>query len=193
MANKKESTFVSMVFTLFLVTFIASAALGYLYELTKGPIAASKLAKLNSAITQVVPEFDNEPGNEVYKMGVDGDTLKFFPARKNGELVGTAVSTFTNKGFSGYINLMVGFLPDGTIHNISVLEQKETPGLGDKMKKSKSDWSVKFNGKDPSNFMLKVTKDGGDVDAITASTISSRAFCDAVERAYKAYMEGGQK
>jgi len=193
MANKKESTFVSMVLTLFLVTFIASAALGYLYELTKGPIAASKLAKLNNAITQVVPEFDNEPGEEVYKMGVDGDTLKFFPARKNGELVGTAVSTFTNEGFSGYINLMVGFLPDGTIHNISVLEQKETPGLGDKMKKSKSDWSVQFNGKNPSNFMLKVTKDGGDVDAITASTISSRAFSDAVERAYKAYMEGGKK
>jgi len=193
MANKKESTFVSMVLTLFLVTFIASAALGYLYELTKGPIAASKLAKLNNAITQVVPEFDNEPGEEVYKMGVDGDTLKFFPARKNGELVGTAVSTFTNEGFSGYINLMVGFLPDGTIHNISVLEQKETTGLGDKMKKSKSDWSVQFNGKNPSNFMLKVTKDGGDVDAITASTISSRAFSDAVERAYKAYMEGGKK
>lgn len=45
----------------------------------------------------------------------------------NGELVGTAVSTFTNKGFSGNIKIMVGFLPDGTIHNISVLEHKETP------------------------------------------------------------------
>ena len=88
---------------------------------------------------------------------------------------------------------MVGFLPDGTIHNISVLEHKETPGLGDKMTKAKSDWSVQFNGKDPSDFKLMVTKDGGDVDAITASTISSRAFCDAVDRAYKAYMEGGKK
>ena len=193
MANKKESTFVSMVLTLFLVTFIASAALGYLYELTKGPIAASKLAKQNSAIMQVVPEFDNEPGKEVYKMGVDGDTLEFFPAKKNGELVGTAVSTFTNNGFSGNFKIMVGFLPDGTINDISVLEHKETPGLGDKMQKNKSNWSVQFNGKNPANFQLKVTKDGGDVDAITASTISSRAFCDAVERAYKAYMEGGKQ
>ena len=193
MASKKESTFISMVLTLFLVTFIASAALGYLYELTKGPIAASKLAKQNNAIMQVVPEFDNEPGTEVYKMKVDGDTLEFFPAKKNGELVGTAVSTFTNNGFSGNFKIMVGFLPDGTIHNISVLEHKETPGLGDKMQKNKSDWSVQFNGKKPADFKLKVTKDGGDVDAITASTISSRAFCDAVERAYKAYMEGGQK
>jgi H+/Na+-translocating ferredoxin:NAD+ oxidoreductase subunit G len=193
MANKKESTFVSMVLTLFLVTFIASAALGYLYELTKGPIAASKLAKLNSAIMQVVPEFDNAPGEESFKIDVDGGTLEFFPARKNGELIGTAVSTFTNNGFSGNFKIMVGFLPDGTIHNISVLEHKETPGLGDKMQKNKSDWSVQFNGKNPANFQLKVTKDGGDVDAITASTISSRAFCDAVDRAYKAYMEGGQK
>lgn len=193
MANKKESTFVSMVLTLFLVTFIASAALGYLYELTKGPIEASKLAKQNNAIMQVVPEFDNKPGEESYTFDIDGGILEFFPAKKNGELVGTAVSTFTNSGFSGNFKIMVGFLPDGTIHNISVLEHKETPGLGDKMQKSKSDWSVQFNGKNPASFKLKVTKDGGDVDAITASTISSRAFCDAVDRAYKAYMEGGKK
>lgn len=193
MASKKESTFISMVLTLFLVTFIASAALGYLYEVTKGPIAESKLAKQNNAIMQVVPEFDNEPGKEVYSMDVDGGTLEFFPAKKNGELVGTAVSTFTNNGFSGNFKIMVGFLPEGTIHNISVLEHKETPGLGDKMQKSKSNWSVQFNGENPADFKLKVTKDGGDVDAITASTISSRAFCDAVDRAYKAYMEGGKK
>lgn len=190
---KKESSFLNMVLTLLIITFIASAALGYLYELTKGPIAASKLAKLNNAITQVVPEFDTIPSSEIYKMGVDGDTLVFYPAMKDSILVGTAVSTFTNKGFSGNIKLMVGFLPDGTINNISVLEHKETPGLGDKMQKNKSGWSVQFNGKNPADFKLKVTKDKGDVDAITASTISSRAFCDAVDRAYKAYMEGGKK
>ncbi len=193
MANKKESTFVTMVLTLFIVTFIASAALGYLYELTKDPIAASKLAKQNNAIMKVVPEFDNEPSKEKYGMFVDGDSLIFFPAKKNGELVGTAVSTFTNIGYMGYIGLMVGFLPDGSIHNISVLEHKETPGLGDKMKKDKSDWSIQFNGKNPADFQLSVTKDGGDIDAITASTISSRAFCDAVQRAYDAYMEGGKQ
>ncbi|MGC9373901.1 MAG: RnfABCDGE type electron transport complex subunit G [Bacteroidales bacterium] len=190
---KKESDFKNMVLTLFMVTFIASAALGYIYELTKEPIAASKLAKQNNAIKQVLPEFNNEPGKESYKMGVDGDTLEFFPAKNDGKLVGTAVSTFTNKGFGGNIKLMVGFLPDGTIYDISVLEHKETPGLGDKMQKSKSEWSVQFNGKNPADYKLKVSKDGGDVDAITASTISSRAFCDAVERAYNAYMEGGKK
>jgi len=190
---KKESSFLNMVLTLFIITFVASAALGYIYELTKEPIALSKLAKQKSAIQQVVPAFDNDPVQEVYKMGVDGDTLEFFPATMNGELVGTAVSTFTNKGFGGKVKLMVGFLPDGSINNISVLEHTETPGLGDKMSKKKSNWSLQFNGKNPADFKLKVTKDGGDVDAITASTISSRAFCDAVDRAYKAYMEGGKK
>lgn len=190
---KKESTFMSMVLTLLIITFVASASLGYIYEITKGPIAASKLARLNNAIKQVVPEYDTIPGDEVYKMGVDGDTLVFYPAKKDGELVGTAISTFTNKGFGGNIKLMVGLLPDGTINNISVLEHKETPGLGDKMTKKKSEWSIQFNGKNPADFKLIVKKDGGDVDAITASTISSRAFCDAVDRAYKAYMEGGKK
>ena len=82
---------------------------------------------------------------------------------------------------------MVGFLPDGTIRNISVLEHAETPGLGDKMEKKKSSWSEQFNGKNPESYKLQVTKDGGSVDAITAATISSRAYADAVDRAYKAY------
>jgi electron transport complex protein RnfG len=84
---------------------------------------------------------------------------------------------------------MIGILPDGTINDISVLEQKETPGLGDKMQKSKSNFSLQFKNKNPASFKLKVKKDGGEVDAITAATIRSRAFCDAVNRAYNAYMK----
>ncbi len=88
---------------------------------------------------------------------------------------------------------MIGFLPDGTIKDVAVLEHKETPGLGDKMERKKSDWSLQFQGQNPATFKIAVTKDGGDVDAITASTISSRAFCDAVERAYITYMKGVKK
>ena len=84
---------------------------------------------------------------------------------------------------------MVGFSPEGEIINISVLDHKETPGLGDKMQKDKSEWSNQFNGKNPANDNLVVTKDGGLIDAITASTISSRAYCDAVQRAYDIYMK----
>ena len=185
---KKESTLKNMLIALFVISFAASAALGGIYELTKEPIAAAKLAKKTKAISEVIPEFDNIPTAEVYKVASDGDTLYFYPGSKNGELVGTAVESFTNKGFSGEIKIMVGLRPDGTINDVAVLEHKETPGLGDKMERRKSDWSLQFQGKNPSEFKISVTKDGGDVDAITASTISSRAFCDAVERAYNAYV-----
>ena len=74
-----------------------------------------------------------------------------------------------------------------TIIGYEVLECKETPGLGDKMDIKKSQFPVQFMNKNPIDFELKVTKDGGDVDAITAATISSRAFCDAVQRAYETF------
>lgn len=193
---KRESTFINMVVTLFVVTAVAGTALGYIYEITKGPIALAKLAKKTAAIKQVVPEFDNDPSSEATSIFIDGDSLKFYSAKLNGELVGTAIETFTNNGFTGKIKLMVGLLPDGTIKDIAVLEHKETPGLGDKMEKKKSNWSFQFREKNPESFKLKVKKDGGDVDAITASTISSRAYCDAVVRAYENYMkskDGGNK
>lgn len=186
MGKKLASNFTNMVVVLFAVTLIASAAVGYVYTLTEGPIEAAKQAKQVNAIRQVIPgEFDNDPNKEMWKMDTpDGGVLEFFPAKKNGETVGTAVKTYTNNGFGGQVWLMVGFNPDGTISNYSVLEHKETPGLGSKMDL----WFTKNGkgnivGKNPGTNGLKVTKDGGDVDAITAATISSRAFLDAVNRA----------
>ena len=192
MANK-ESTFTNMVLTLFIVTLAASTTLGFIYELTREPIAEAKLREKNMAIRNVVPEFTNEPDQESYNMAVDGDSLTVYPAKNNGDLIGMAITTYTNKGYSGEIRLMVGFKSDGTIHNISVLEHAETPGLGSKIEKSNSSWSEQFTGKNPADFKLQVRKDGGDVDAITAATISSRAYCDAVQKAYKAFQKGGQK
>jgi len=129
-----------------------------------------------------------------------GDKLEFYPAKKGNELVGTAVKTFTTNGFSGYIWIMVGFTPDGSINNYSVLEHKETPGLGTKM----ADWfkptdpakaKASIINKNPGTTNFTVSKDGGDIDAITAATISSRAFLDAVQTAYNEYAknqkEGG--
>lgn len=180
-----------MVVTLFLVTLIASTTLGFIYQLTKEPIAEAKLRKKNTAIKQVVPDFTNQPNAEAYDVAVEGDTMTVYPAKKDGKLVGAAVAAFTEKGYSGRIRLMVGFNADGSISNISVLEHQETPGLGDKIDKAKSEWSSQFNGKNPEDFQLQVRKDGGDVDAITAATISSRAYCDAVQRAFKAFKKGG--
>ena len=189
---KTESTFKNMVLSLTLIALGSSAGLGFVYEFTKEPIALSVLNKKLDAIREVVPGFDNNPNDEMFRLPTgEGDSLEIYPARKDGEIVGYAVNTYTNTGFSGYINLMAGFKPDGTIINISVLTQKETPGLGTKM--TEPGFKDQFNDKNPAEFQLKVKKDGGPVDAITAATISSRAFCDAVQRAYNTLQKGGLK
>lgn len=189
---KTESTFKNMVLSLTLISLGASACLGFVYELTKEPIALSVLNKKLDAIRQVVPEFTNNPNEEMYRLPTgEGDSLDIYPAKKDGHIVGYAVSTYSKTAFSGNISLMAGFKPDGTILNIKVLEQKETPGLGTKM--TEHVFKDQFNNKNPAQFHLKVKKDGGQVDAITAATISSRAFCDAVQRAYNTLQKGGQK
>ena len=190
---KKESTFTNMVATLFIITLVASTALAYVYELTKEPIEMAKLAKKLKAIDDVVPEYDNQPVDDMYKVAAgDGmDSLEFYPAKKDGKLVGTAVRTYTNTGYNGLIILMVGISPDEIIKNISVVEHKETPGLGTKMADPK--FKDQFKELDPSQVDLRVEKDGGDIDAITAATISSRAFAKATQLAIDTYKEGGTK
>jgi electron transport complex protein RnfG len=122
----------------------------------------------------------------------NNDSLICYPTRIGGELVATAVKTYSDNGFSGRFYIMVGLDKNGTIINTAVLEQSETPGLGDKMQKKKSDWSDQFNGKNPATYKVEVTKDGGDVDGITASTITSRAFCEAVQQAWDIYEKEGK-
>lgn len=191
MAKKLESTFRNMVLILFSVTLIASTAVGVVYELTKKPIEQAKQAKKTEAIKNVVPKFDNNPDTEKYIIEIEGDSLELYPAKLNGELVGTAIKTFTSKGFSGQFWIMVGIKPDGSIYNYSVLEHKETPGLGSKMEEwFKGDGKHSIINKNPSQINFTVSKDGGDIDAITAATISSRAFLDAIQKASKAYMKG---
>ena len=189
---KTESTFRNMVLSLSLISLVAAACLGFVYEFTKEPIEISNLNKKVEAIKQVVPEFNNNPYNEMFRLPTgEGDSLDVFPAKKDDVLVGYAVTTYTKKGFSGNITLMAGFKPDGTIVNITVLEHKETPGLGTKMAEPK--FKDQFMDKNPAEFSLRVKKDGGPVDAITAATISSRAFCDALQRASNTLQKGGQK
>ncbi len=190
---KKESTLINMVLTLLIITVISGGALGMVYKVTKEPIALSKLKKQKAAINEVVPGFDNDPTSEqVTIKSKDGLDLTIFPCKKGGETIGAAVSSITQKGFGGTVRIMVGLKPDGTILNYSVLEMAETPGLGSKM----TDWfkddakpSASIVGKNPTTTKMIVSKDGGDIDAITAATISSRAFLDAVNRAYETYMD----
>lgn len=185
----KESTFKNMVATLFIVCLLASAIVGGVYAVTKEPIEVTQIAKINRAIGGVVPEFNNNPSSEIFQVETDGKMVNVYPAKKEGQIVGYAIESSTSKGFGGKILLMVGITPDGTICNTSVISHAETPGLGAKITDSQSHFIVQFNGKNPESgdFKLSVKKDKGDVDAITASTITSRAFCDAVENAFKTF------
>ncbi len=189
---KTESTLKNMVLTLLVITGIAGVSLGFVHSVTKEPIALAKQAKQQKAITKVVPAFDNIPGEEAINLkSKTGADIKVFPAKKAGELVGIAVETVSNKGFGGEVKIMVGFQPDGTIIDYMALEHKETPGLGTKMdvwfKTDKKNQSI--IGKHPEKNNLTVSKDGGEVDAITAATISSRAFLDALHIAWDTYKD----
>ena len=183
---KRESSFINMVLTLLLVTAVASFTLATAYNLTREPIARAREEARQAAIRMVVPDFDELITRKV--MPEEGrDSLEFSFAIRSGELVGVAVATYTDKGFSGRITAMVGFNPEGIIIDVVHLQHKETPGLGDKIEKSKSDWSDQFKGLDPATSVIRVTKDGGQVDAITAATITTRAYCDGIQRAYDAF------
>jgi electron transport complex protein RnfG len=188
---KLESNLKTMVLSLLGVCAVASGLLGYMNMITEGPIAESKEKAKLEAIAQVVPGFNNNPGAEMYTVPSDLGDLECFPARKDSVLIGTAISTRTAKGFSGKFSVMVGLAPDGTVINTMILEHRETPGLGTKMAEPR--FKDQFVGKNPGSGKMKVKKDGGDVDAITAATISSRAFCDAIVRAYDAWQKGEKK
>lgn len=187
---KKESSLMTLMLSLTIITIVAASALAAVYSMTKDPIEQSKLAKKNNAIQLVLPGFDGSKGKiEPIKFAIDGedDSLTVFLAIIDNAIYGAAVETFTNKAFSGRFDIMVGFDEEGKVLGTEVLKHNETPGLGDKIDKSKNDFSLQFISRKLDGTPLKVKKDGGDVDAITAATISSRAFCDAVDRAFVAF------
>jgi electron transport complex protein RnfG len=190
---KKESSFKNMTIALFVITAVAGLAMATVYSVTIEPIAISQKAKINNAIKMVIPEF--ETISDTMLLPDDGkDSIRIHRLIKGTEKSGNAIETYTDKGFSGRFSLMVGFTPNGSISNIEVLEHKETPGLGTKMAlPAFKDQFVGLKIADLPGEQLKVKKDGGTVDAITAATISSRAFCDAVNRAYTMNKKGGNQ
>ena len=173
-----KSNLTNMVLVLGLTCLLCSAILGGAYVLTKEPIAAAAAEKTNQAIAQVLPHFTSVEYN------AEG---KYYTAMDEETLVGYAIET-TTVGFGGPLSLIVGVTPDGVVYNTSVLSHAETPGLGAKCT-TDAKFMDQWRGFDPSIKKLSVKKDGGDVDAITASTITSRAYTLAVENALNTFKE----
>lgn len=185
--GKKESTFINMTITLLLATIVAGVSLGYINDITTGPIAQAKLERKINAIKSVLPEFDNNPVEDIKWVYSEftQDSVEVYTGYLNKSLTGTAVVGYSERGYGGPVKLMVGFSPDGTINDITVLEQKETPGLGTKIKGER--FRRQFRGKHPRTYTLKVKKDQGDVDALTGATITTRAFTEATQSAYDVF------
>lgn len=175
---KKESSLKNMLVSLLVITAVSGGVLGAVYSMTKDAIDEVDQKKNEAAIQAVL-----DTGTPIARYENDTlDGLVYNLAyNEQGQLVGAAVKTYSNNGFGGKIELMVGLLNDGTINAVSVLSQNETPGLGANM--TSPGFKDQFNGKHPASFKLSVKKDGGDVDAITAATISSRAFSEAIKLA----------
>lgn len=183
----KESNFKNMAVVLGAICLVCSLLLGSVYAVTKAPIEQSGVAKVNAAIAQVVPAFDNVPSEEMIEVGGS----EVYVAKKAGETVGYAIKVFS-AGFGGQIQMMVGFQPDGTIYNTSVISHSETPGLGAKIAGNDGQAApprAQIVGKNPATTKIAVKKDGGDIDAITASTITSRAFLKGVGLAYEVFLK----
>jgi len=187
--EKIKSTLPNILLSLTAICLIAGVALSATNKYTASAITESKAAGLRNAIRNVTPAFDNNPVEERYKVVVPGnDSLSIYPAKMGDKWVGCAVESYTKNGFSGLIRVMVGFDEQGKVFNYTVLEHNETPGLGSKMEAWFRSNKNRQNiiGRDLSKGSLKTAKDGGDVDAITAATISTRAFLEAVNLSYSA-------
>lgn len=184
-----KSSFLNMVLALGCICLVCSALLGLVNHVTAEPIAAANLAKTNNAIKAVVPEFDNIPSEDSWNVEVDGKQYKVYPATYQGKVMGYAIEVLPT-GFGGTIDMLVGFDAEtGKIYNTSVISHSETPGLGAKITETgEGSFRAQFDGMDPAATKFMVRKDGGDIDAITASTITSRAFTSGVAEAYKVYL-----
>lgn len=177
-----QSSMKNMFMCLFSVCLICSALLGGAYALTKDKIAKAETDKKNQAIAKVVPSFDNAPSDEMFTITLDGKAYDVYPATLQGAPVGYAINCAAG-GFSGAVTVMVGITVDRIVYNTVPVSHSETPGLGAKISEEGNTFVAQFKGLDPLKTNLKVKKDGGDLDAITASTITSRAYISAVSTA----------
>lgn len=189
--KKLESSLTNMVLVLTLVAVIMGGILAFVNHLTEGPINLQKEKALADGIKTVmcVDNLQVAKTDKVKQNDAKGKELTYTIYQikdAQGKDLGAAVESTTG-GFGGDLKVLVGFDPEGNILGYTLLEHAETPGLGAKADK----WFQKGQkgdiiGKNPAE-PLTVSKDGGQVDAITASTITSRAFLLAVNNAYKAY------
>ncbi|MEG2758524.1 MAG: RnfABCDGE type electron transport complex subunit G, partial [Rikenellaceae bacterium] len=157
-----KSTLKNMVIVLCSITTITAAAVGYVYKITKDPIAKTKEDNISKSLQDVLPKYEtlDEPVMmQVYPN--DTEQIKIYKAKNGDQIVGYAVESYTSNGYAGVVKLLVGFDDKLVINKIAVISHGETPGLGAKIANSEEPFVVQFQGKDPGTFKLSVKADGG--------------------------------
>lgn len=205
--KKLESSLTNMLLVLTLVSVVAAFLLAFVNKVTSSTIAEINAETLSAGIKSVLGVGADE---QITTNEKDVDGFVVYEVSRDGNWIGTAVKSTDKSGFGGDIVVLVGFDTEGKIKGYEVLSHAETPGLGARAgewfrtatssdtKEVSALGKLFFGNPDPagshniigrnlSEGDLKVTKDGGDIDAITASTITSRAFLNAVNNAYKVY------
>ncbi|MBN1295993.1 RnfABCDGE type electron transport complex subunit G [bacterium] len=172
------------VIILILISTISGFCLSLVYAKTQAKIEAVKQESVRTALKNVADFMTDDPKKVDFEFS-ETETIPIYDVTINGEHLGAALEITTPEGFSGNIVFLMGVNQRGEITGFQILDAKETPGLGTKAA-DKAFWG-QFVGRSLDTMTFKVKKDGGDVDAITASTITSRAVTHALEKGLKAY------
>lgn len=199
-----------LVLSLGLISCAATGLMAWVFVITEAPIAAAQQQKNTAALSQVLPAFDNQPTKEAVTLG----GVTFYAARKDGQITGFAGETITTKGYAGEVNVLAGLKPDGTITTVIVTKQSETPGLGTVVAERVREKTLsgilagkketglppnpildQFNGMkaEAGQTPWAVKKDGGNLDAITGATITSRAVGGAVFTIAEAFAQNKEQ
>jgi len=188
--RKLESTFVNMFVVLSVIALLSAALLSFTYGKTSVIRAEVERKQQQRALAAVLPEFDNSPGEEAFTRE-SYEFQELYPATRNGEQVGVAVRSETRRAYSGSMVMLVGFNAQGVITGVQVLSHSETPGLGARV--TEDAFLGQFVGQDLHEFDPALRSDGGEVDVITAATVTSNAAIHAVQTAFEAAFDGEEE
>jgi electron transport complex protein RnfG len=168
---------------------LVGLVVGLAWDATRERIADNEARRMLVELTAILPPtiYDNEPHRDVITLSLPGDEAReIWRARRNDMPVAAVLTSLARDGYSGQIRLLVAITTEGTLLGVRVASHSETPGIGDAIDAHKSPWIRTFAGHsltDPPENRWRLQKDGGDFDAISGATISSRAVVAATRRA----------
>ncbi len=163
----------------------------FTHTATAERIAANERETLLRNLHALVPpqSIDNDMALDTLQVSDQeqlGDTTTtVYRGRKQGDPVAAVLTTMVPNGYSGPIKMLVAVRYDGSLGGVRVVSHKETPGLGDKVEESRSDWIYSFTDKSIGNPPLekwRVKRDGGIFDQFTGATITPRSIVEAVKK-----------